>query len=288
MLITYFYFSETVYFCKKKTSMQNIEFTQKLKSTVTNFKKEGKIVGFVPTMGFLHTGHLSLIQACKKECDICIVSIYVNPSQFNESSDFDNYPKDLNRDLDLLQNHGCDVVFIPSEKEITKFPLSLSYRVDDLDSIMEGARRPGHFKGVIEVVYRLFLAVQPNLAFFGEKDFQQFQVISRMVYHNQMDVKVVSVPTEREYDGLAMSSRNIRLSSSQRKVASTFYYLLKELASGGKNSITNSILKTKKQLEEKGFEVEYLQFYEFPQGGKRLFGAVKLGSVRLIDNVALN
>ncbi|MFT6747720.1 MAG: pantoate--beta-alanine ligase [Glaciecola sp.] len=263
--------------------MKIIQTSTELQHAIAKLKLDGLTVGLVPTMGFLHNGHLSLIEACKKQCDVCIVSIYVNPSQFNESADFESYPKDLNRDIELLNSVKCDLVWVPTAADIESVPLDLSYKLDGVDAVLEGEKRPGHFKGVIEVVYRLFKVVNPDQAYFGEKDFQQLQVISKMVKNNKMNIHVIPVPTTRELDGLAMSSRNVRLSSKERVIAPELHALLKKLSSNAGRNFDHA----KELLVEKGFEVEYLTQHDFSDGGERLFAAVKLGSVRLIDNVPL-
>jgi pantoate--beta-alanine ligase len=262
--------------------MEQVVVIQDLKEKVNQYKKQGLKVGLVPTMGFLHSGHLSLIDACKKECDVCIVSIYVNPSQFNESSDFDSYPKDLDRDCVLLESVNCDLVWIPETSDVQSIPLDLNYELNGVDVGLEGKERPGHFKGVIEIVYRLFVAVNPAAAYFGEKDYQQYQVILEMVKVNSLIINVFSVPTVRERDGLAMSSRNIRLSPEERKLAPELHAVLKRLSVD-----ENNVESAKNRLIKKGFRVEYLTRHEMSVGGKRLFAAVRLGDVRLIDNVPL-
>jgi len=263
--------------------MQKVSLLPQLELLVEDYKRQNLKVGFVPTMGFLHSGHLSLIAACKKECDVCIVSIYVNPSQFNEPSDFDSYPKDLKKDCELLQAASCDLVWIPTAEGVQSIPLDLNYELNGVDVALEGKERPGHFKGVIEVVYRLFTAVNPDVAYFGEKDYQQYEVISKMTRNNMLNINIVSVPTIRESDGLAMSSRNVRLSPGDRKLAPELHAVLKYLSTEGDNNIEFA----REKLIKKGFKVEYLTPYELSAGGKRLFAAVRLGDVRLIDNVPL-
>ena len=165
--------------------MEILHATIDVSEQITKHKLGGLKVGMVPTMGFLHSGHLSLIEACKKECDVCVVSVYVNPSQFNDRDDFESYPKSLDKDLELLKAKGCDLVWVPYEMQIEQIPLDLIYELNGYDKGLEGEFRSGHFKGVIEVVYRLFKAVAPHIAYFGEKDFQQFKVIETMVKKQQ-------------------------------------------------------------------------------------------------------
>lgn len=182
--------------------------------------KKNNSVGFVPTMGALHNGHGSLVEKCKNECDITIVSIFVNPTQFNNLTDYEKYPSTLENDLKFLEKLNCDAVFIPSVDEIYakdfKFP---SYEIGFLDKIMEGLERPGHFKGVVQVVYRLFEIIKPSKAFFGLKDYQQLSVIKNMTTFFNLPIEIIPCLTVREKDGLAMSSRNLRLNSKQRKEA---------------------------------------------------------------------
>lgn len=250
-----------------------------LRSEVEQVKDSNKSIGFVPTMGFLHPGHLSLVEASSKVNDHTVVSIYVNPSQFNEVSDFDNYPRNEEKDLELLASSDCDVVFIPTVQEIEKLPLPDFIDLGNLDKVMEGACRPGHFQGVVEVVYRLFQAVNPTTAYFGEKDFQQLMVIQKMVIESSLPINIIGCPILREASGLAMSSRNSRLSKAGLEKASLIYKV-----------ISNSDLSAdemKSELFKNSFDVEYVEHYEF-LGVRRLFVAAWLEGVRLIDNIALD
>lgn len=264
--------------------MKQLQKVTALKTLMDSYKTQGLTIGFVPTMGFLHEGHLSLVKRCKEECDVCVVSIYVNPSQFNEAADFDNYPSNLKQDIALLIENKCDVLWSPSVSDIESIPLNVNYDVKKYDLELEGEYRKGHFKGVIEVVYRLFTAVQPNVAFFGEKDFQQYKVIQAMILSNKLDISIVSVNTVREKDGLAMSSRNVRLAGLDREIAPELYAIL----NGLRAQCNRNIDAAKDLLIKKGFEVEYLTPHEFSDGERRIFAAVKLGNVRLIDNVTLD
>lgn len=178
-------------------------------------------IGFVPTMGYLHAGHLSLMRQARTESSSVLVSIFVNPSQFGPGEDFQRYPRDLNRDLDLIRTTQADAVFTPSVEEMYPAGASTMVDVEVLSGILEGASRPGHFRGVATIVCKLFHLVQPQLAFFGEKDYQQLKVIERMVYDLHMPINVVGCPTIREPDGLAMSSRNVYLSPPERAAATT-------------------------------------------------------------------
>jgi len=188
-----------------------------LQDALNLLKKNGAKIGFVPTMGALHNGHISLVKESNNQCDITIVSIYVNPTQFNNSSDLEHYPRTLEQDLLLLEKENCDIVFTPSNEEI--YPNNfdkISLNLGQLAEIMEGKFRPGHFEGVVNVVYRLFDIVKPNKAFFGLKDFQQVAVIKYMVKELNLPVEIIPCPTLREDGGLAMSSRNLRLTEQDK------------------------------------------------------------------------
>ncbi len=206
-------------FCQTKNELQNA-----LKAQGTN-----PIIGFVPTMGALHEGHLSLVRQAKRESEIVVVSIFVNPIQFNNSDDLQKYPRDLDRDLDLLKEVGCDIVFAPSEAEMYPENPTESYAFGDLETVMEGAFRPGHFNGVAIVVKRLFDLIKPTAAYFGEKDFQQLAIIRALTEKENLSVEIVGCPIIREKDGLAMSSRNVRLSAEDRRIAPQIYKTLRTL-----------------------------------------------------------
>lgn len=267
--------------------MKKVQRIHDLQEAIQLYKKQGLSIGFVPTMGFLHEGHMALVQKCKANCDVCIVSIYVNPSQFNEVSDFENYPTNFDKDSSLLSENKCDLLWYPTVADVESIVLNVNYDVQNRDQELEGQHRAGHFKGVIEVVYRLFKAVQPDLAFFGEKDFQQYKVIQAMVESNKFKTNVLSVPTKREIDGLAMSSRNVRLAKNERKIAPGLFTVLNSIARKKKLD-NNALNQAKKSLTERGFEVEYLTPHEFSDGEQRIYAAVRLGNVRLIDNVAID
>lgn len=259
--------------------MKVIRNIEELKVLVSAHKSRNQTIGFVPTMGALHEGHLSLVERSLEECSLTVVSIYVNPSQFNESSDFDKYPRNEKADLTLLESVNCDVVFIPTVEEVQSLPKPSSVNIGDLADVMEGKERPGHFEGVIEVVYRLFLAVNPDLAFFGEKDYQQIMVVRKMVEDTKLDVQVVDCPIKRESSGLAMSSRNVRLSSHGKTFAASIYSVLND-------TTYKSSMEKSKKLDELGFEVEYVEVHKLGVSS-RLFAAVWLEGVRLIDNIAV-
>jgi len=250
-----------------------------LSEFITSQKQKKRTIGFVPTMGFLHKGHMSLINLAKESCDIVIASIYVNPSQFNDSSDFDNYPKDEQKDLELLSNNFCDAVFIPTQLEIESIP---NVRVDlgTLGDVMEGRSRPGHFEGVVEIVHRLFKAVSPHKAFFGNKDYQQLLVVKKMADSCSLSIEIIGASIVREPSGLAMSSRNVRLSKDIRNKAGFIYETL------SKTNLFN-IKESRAFLTDNEFELEYLEIHSFGDD-KRLFVAGLLDCVRLIDIVKVN
>ena len=263
--------------------------------------KTGESIGFIPTMGALHKGHLSLINRAKKENDIIVVSIFVNPTQFDKKQDLLKYPRTLKKDLDLLESVDCDFVFIPSVQEMYDENISASqFDFDGLDFEMEGKHRKGHFDGVGTIVKRLLSIVRPTKAYFGEKDFQQLQIIKKLVYKNNIPVKIIGCEIHREDDGLAMSSRNTRLNKDQRNKASFIYETLKKAK---EKFTTNSISEVIKWVEnefEKNltFELEYFEIANIEtlkstkrkskKSTYRAFIAAFVGDVRLIDNIALN
>lgn len=267
--------------------------------TIQQQISEGKTIGFVPTMGALHEGHLTLIQRAALENDFVVVSIFVNPIQFNNPEDLDKYPRDLQADLQLLGGTGCKLVFAPSVEEMYPEPDLTEFDFGLLDKVMEGKFRPGHFKGVAIAVKRLFEIVTPHKAYFGEKDFQQLAILKKMVNMKQLPVAIVSCPIVREPDGLAISSRNARLTAEERAEASLIYKAL----SGIKENYSWFIPDGVKQLvrgeiqESPYFRVEYvdvvdaetLQPFEDWQDVEHavVCVAVFIGKVRLIDNIVL-
>jgi len=199
--------------------MQVVKHITDLQTLLNIKKKEGLKIGFVPTMGALHEGHLSLVEKAGKETDFVVVSIFVNPTQFNDKGDLERYPRDLNKDVALLAPTPCQLVFAPEADEIYPEPDTRQFHFGTLEQVMEGKFRPGHFNGVAQVVSRLFDIVKPDKAFFGQKDFQQLAIINEMVRKLNIPVEIVACPIIRESDGLAMSSRNMLLSTEQRKNA---------------------------------------------------------------------
>ena len=277
-------------------------FDQIMPLTSHLFKKkcEGFTIGLVPTMGALHEGHLALIQNAKEKCDLVVVSIFVNPIQFNQRADFDAYPITIDKDKELLQANGVDVLFIPSEKEVFPELPNIQFDFGMLDKVMEGAFRPGHFSGVAVIVSKLFNIISPQLAFFGQKDFQQLAIIRKLNAELSFNIQIVAVPTKRERDGLAMSSRNLRLSDDERELAPALFEALnmvqRELLSG--NTVDYAQAKGKSLIEgQEKWRLEYLEIVDAETLEKVsnvknhkeivICIAAYLGEVRLIDNLSL-
>jgi pantoate--beta-alanine ligase len=272
-----------------KTISEIRALRQKLKDTV----------GFVPTMGFLHEGHLALVKRAKVENSAVIVSIYVNPTQFGPKEDFGAYPRDLDRDLELLRKEGTDIVFVPLDDEMYPREFSSWVDVEKVTERLEGASRPGHFRGVATVVAKLFNIVQPTRVYFGQKDAQQVVVIKRMVADLNMGVEIVVVPTVRESDGLAMSSRNIYLNPKERQAATVLFEALtlaRQLRKGGEKDAEKirrqmTALIQKEPLAQIGYvsiadtrTLEELHLLDRPAVASL---AVRIGKTRLIDNMPL-
>jgi pantoate--beta-alanine ligase len=269
-----------------------------LKAFLNEIKHQQKSIGLVPTMGALHRGHLSLIAASKAQNDITVATIYVNPAQFNNADDLRKYPRTLDKDTQLLQEVRCDVVFCPEDREM--YPKNVSLKLDfgHLDQVMEGKFRPGHFSGVGLVVSKLFHIVEPNYAYFGQKDWQQFAVINELCEQLKFNLNLQSIPTLRERDGLALSSRNQRLTTAQREHASVFYKALlnaKELfhSSQPLGEIRRKVAETVEAAP--GFSLEYfeladsknLKLLENVSEAEQPIMCIAgyAGEVRLIDNM---
>ena len=262
-------------------------------------REMGKKIGFAPTMGALHEGHLSLYKAAKKENDEVISSIFVNPTQFNNPDDFQKYPKTLEKDLELLEKAGVDAVYVPNVEEMYPDGLnSKKYDFDGLENEMEGKYRPGHFDGVGTIVVELFRQVQPHNAYFGEKDYQQLAIIKKMVEKTKLPVKIHGVPTLREEDGLAMSSRNVRLTETQRKEATIIYETLTKVKEWFKVlSVEEIKLRVLEIFRNCNFELEYFVIADektlketdffYKDKNYRAFIVAYADTVRLIDNMHL-
>jgi len=271
----------------------------KLEALIQKEKKEGKKIGLVPTMGALHEGHLSLVKKAGEETDYVVVSIFVNPTQFNDLNDLEKYPRKEDQDLKLLEKTSCNIVFTPEVKTMYPEPDTRNFDFGKLGEVMEGAFRTGHFNGVAQIVSRLFSIVKPDVAFFGMKDFQQIAIIRSMVKQLKLPVEIVSCPVIRDNDGLAKSSRNERLTKEQRENAPWIYHVLKEAQSKVqtmtvpelKDWVVSEINKNS-GLKTQYFEVvdsETLMPVENWNQTKDRTGCVAVfcGDIRLIDDITL-
>ncbi len=270
------------------------------RNKVLSLRANGKKIGFVPTMGALHQGHLKLVQEAALQCDFVVVSIFVNPAQFNNAADFEKYPSSLESDLELLRSNRCDLVFAPAASEMYAHQPMVKMSFPALQAEMEGKYRPGHFEGVALVVSKLFHLVPAHSAFFGQKDWQQVVVIKQLVKDLSFDIDVIDIPTVRERDGLAMSSRNQRLTDAQRKKATVLYECLlmarEALLAGDTVKRVIESVESKVSRQE-GVKLEYFEVAhrETLKPLKRveegeptsLFIAGYVGEVRLIDNIFL-
>ena len=263
-------------------------------------RKEGKIVGFVPTMGALHKGHLELVKQAVQGNDVVISSIFVNPIQFNNPEDLKRYPRTFERDCALLEEEGCHAVFYPSVEEMYPGPVTKVYDFGKLDKVMEGSYRQGHFNGVAVVVKKLFDIVMPHRAYFGQKDYQQLAIIKALVKMENLDVEIVPCPIVRESDGLAMSSRNVRLSPEQRSRAPRIYETLVKARSmypvSSINEVKQDVIKSignEPLMDLEYFEISDTETLEpitdkKPEKAVVACIAVYMGDVRLIDNMIFN
>lgn len=271
-----------------------------LQKSIDKAKKSGHKIAFIPTMGALHSGHLSLVKVAQNYADTVIVSIFVNPSQFNDLEDLKKYPKTLSADKQMLQSIGCDLLFVPEVNEIypKQWQSELNIDLEGKDKVMEGEFRPGHFKGMIEVVKRLLDITQPNFLIMGQKDFQQFSLVAHMINVLKLPLKLIIGPTLREIDGLAMSSRNVRLTPEMRHIAPAIYKTLNKAKTMlGLESIDHIVITCKVELDKLGFQTEYLEIVdgntlkpiENPANHDYIVACVATwaGKVRLIDNLIL-
>lgn len=235
-----------------------------LQNELFEVRKEGKKIGLVPTMGALHQGHASLVKRSVKENDVTVVSVFLNPTQFNDKADLERYPRNLDADCKLLEECHADYVFAPSVKKMYPTPDNRQFNFPPVTTVMEGAKRPGHFNGVCQVVSRLFYIVRPDRAYFGEKDWQQIAVVKRLVKYINMNVEIVECPIVREADGLAMSSRNSLLSPEERAIAPNIYKVLKESVEYSKNHTVeethNKVVNDINAID--GLEVEYFEIVD--------------------------
>ncbi|MDR0971988.1 MAG: pantoate--beta-alanine ligase [Bacteroidales bacterium] len=274
--------------------MKIINTIEEISQITDRLKQEGKTIGFVPTMGALHKGHISLISRSKEENDVTICSIFVNPIQFNNKEDLEKYPIRTDEDILILEESNCDILFIPSQEEVYFEPATERFSFGKLEEVLEGKQRPGHFNGVATVVSRLFKWIKPNKAYFGEKDYQQVAIIKDMVKQLDMPIEIIPCPIIREEDGLAISSRNLLLSSDARKLAPKIHSILIKSAYQKDNltfsqikSFVSSEFKLIKEMDLEYFEIvddETLQpITKKQENGVVGFIAVWLDGVRLID-----
>lgn len=277
--------------------MKLIQTIQELRTELDALRKEGKTIGLVPTMGALHAGHASLVKRAVAENDVVVVSDFVNPTQFNDKNDLLKYPRTLDADCKLLEECGASFVFAPSVEEIYPEPDTRQFSYAPLDTVMEGKFRPGHFNGVCQIVSKLFLIVEPTRAYFGEKDFQQLAIIREMVRKYPFNLEIVGCPIVREADGLALSSRNARLSDEQRIQA---LQISKTLFASVEYAQTHTLAETKAFVESaistaEGLRLEYFEIVDGNslqtvcdwKDGSYIVGCITIfcGEVRLIDNI---
>jgi len=279
--------------------MEIIETISRMKSICQEEARAGKTIGFVPTMGYWHEGHLNLIRAARRKCQVVLVSVFVNPLQFAPQEDYQQYPRDLSRDARLARAEGVDYLFYPSMEEMYPQGFQTAVEVRELSDKLCGKSRPGHFKGVATVVLKLFNIVKPDAAFFGQKDAQQALIIKHMIDDLNLDVELVIMPIVREEDGLAMSSRNLYLNPKERRAATILYKSLlkaKELILGGERKASTIISQMTQMIEEEPLaRVDYialtdadnLQEADVIRGKILIALAVFIGKSRLIDNLIL-
>ena len=268
---------------------------------IVNYKKTSGKIGFIPTMGALHKGHISLIEASKKTDTLTICSIFVNPTQFNNKADFEKYPVTIEKDIDMLEKAGCNVLFLPSVEEIYPADSSttLPYELGFIEKVLDGKYRPGHFQGVCNVVQRLLDIVQPNTIYLGQKDYQQCMVIKKLTELIQSPTQIIICPTLRESDGLAMSSRNMRLTSVERmkavKISEVLLFIKQEIKPGNLQDLKQRCIN---YLTNEGYNVDYVEIADATNltllqnwdGKTKLVALVAafLNEVRLIDNRIVN
>lgn len=281
--------------------MEIINRRARMTSLTRKLRRENKTVGFVPTMGALHEGHLSLVAEARQMCDVVIVSIFVNPTQFNDKKDLEKYPRDLTADAAYLAEYQIDYIFAPDEHEIYGTNFSTFVYVENLTETLEGAARPGHFRGVATVVTILFNTIRPDFAYFGQKDAQQVAVIKRLTQDLGFDTEIVVLPIIREENGLAMSSRNALLSADEREKASIIYKALREAKiaarNGERNAVNLSEIVRQKIETEPLAAIDYVavadnetleNIEKISEKAVLIAVAVRFGNVRLLDNTVLN
>jgi len=269
-----------------------------LRKHIALWRKGEVRVGLVPTMGALHQGHMALVEAARAECDRIVASIFVNPKQFAPTEDLGSYPRREAADLEMLRSAGVDLVFIPAVDEMYPPDFATLVRVSGLTEGLCGAHRSGHFDGVTTVVTKLLIQALPDIAYFGEKDYQQLTVVRRLARDLDIPVRIAGVPTVREPDGLALSSRNVYLSAEERRIAPNLARVLRSIAAvlaQDPNAVAQEIAHGSAALQQAGFAVEYLEIREAESlavtsevtASSRVFAAVRLGTTRLIDNMPI-
>ena len=279
--------------------MRVINEKSSLINTLSDYKLEKKTIGLVPTMGALHEGHMELIRWARKECDVLVSTIYVNPTQFNNPDDLDKYPRTFDQDIELLTKNGCDIVFYPTDSEMYGNGSSVKIDFGDLGSVLEGEYRPNHFSGVGLIVSKFFNIVKPDFAYFGQKDLQQFAIIGALVQNLSFDLELRCVPTIRNTNGLALSSRNLRLTEDGKRNAQVFYQSLVNAKKMLERLTVEEVrLETQAFFEKSSVKLEYFAIVD-----KRTFKAVDaietpeniaicvagyVEGIRLIDNMLLN
>ncbi len=280
--------------------MKIIKTISEIREALTMERLSGKTIGFVPTMGYFHEGHLALIREARRMCDVVVISIFINPIQFGPSEDYNSYPRDFKRDSRLAKREGVDYIFSPSVEEMYPSPYLTYVNVEKITKKLCGAQRPGHFKGVATVVTKLFNVIEPDQAFFGEKDAQQFLVIKKMASDLSLAIEIFGVPTVREKDGLAMSSRNIYLNSEERKAATVLFHslsLARTLIDAGERDVVRIKEKMLNIIRSEPLvDLEYLSICDvgtleevFLISGKVLIVlAARVGKARLIDNIFIS
>ncbi|HJV46397.1 MAG TPA: pantoate--beta-alanine ligase [Bacillota bacterium] len=276
--------------------MKIVHSIEELRTLILAYKKQGETVGLVPTMGFLHQGHMSLVSRAKETCSKVVMSIFVNPLQFGPNEDFEKYPRNIERDSEMAKSHGVDILFTPSVEEMYPTKALTTVLVSGITSRLCGSSRPGHFDGVATVVTKLFNIVQPHYAFFGLKDAQQVAVIEQMVHDLNMPIEIVPCEIVREEDGLALSSRNVYLNKEERDQALVLSAALKQAAEDLKKGISAEQVRTRviQKIESKPLaQIDYVELLNYPEltpvaecnGNPIILAlAVKFGNTRLIDN----
>ena len=278
--------------------MEIVRTVADLRKQIARWRKDDERVGLVPTMGALHQGHMALVQAARAECDRVVASIFVNPKQFAPTEDLGSYPRREAADLEMLRSGGVDIAFIPAADEMYPPDFATLVQVTGLTDGLCGAHRAGHFDGVTTVVTKLLIQALPDIAYFGEKDYQQLMVVRCLARDLDIPVRIAGVPTVREADGLALSSRNVYLSAEERRLAPNFARVLRNIAAAlaqDPTAVAREIAHGSAALQQAGFAVEYLEVREAKTlavtteatTSSRVFAAVRLGKTRLIDNMSV-